>query len=565
MLASAFAEVVSLGAVVPFLGILTAPKIVFHYPVVASMAKYWGITHADQLILPLTLLFILAAMTAGTVRLLFLWVNVRVSNGCGVDLSLQVYERTLKQPYSVHVIRNSSEIISGIQKVSIAQFMIQTLLSVISSMVLAVSIMSALIAINAKVALLAVLGFGVSYGLIIKLSRRRLGRNSQRVALESTRTIKVLQEGLGGIRDVLLDGTQSVFGDIYRNSIVPAARAHGSNQIMAFGPRYIMEACGMVLIAALAYYLSLQKGGVAAAMPVLGALALGAQRILPAVQALYSGWAGIAGNKASLEDALDLLDQPVPLDTYDTNPEPLAFQDGILLQNVSFRYADHGPSVLNDLNLYIPKGTTVGFVGSTGSGKSTILDLLMGLLEPTKGQVLVDHLPLVGECRRAWQKTIAHVPQSIYLTDASIMENIAFGIPAHMIDKDRVRQAARQAHIADFIEGLPEGYQTHVGERGVRLSGGQRQRIGIARALYKKSSVLVFDEATSALDNVTEQAMVDSISGLDQEKTILIVAHRLSTVRHCDIIFELDKGRLVAQGTYEQLLSNSSSFRDMAK
>jgi ATP-binding cassette subfamily B protein len=255
----------------------------------------------------------------------------------------------------------------------------------------------------------------------------------------------------------------------------------------------------------------------------------------------------------------------VPADAHLPIPAPLSFGDAIRFESVCFRYGSDGPWVLDGLSLAIPKGARIGFVGTTGSGKSTTLDLLMGLLEPASGQILVDGAPVNGERRRAWQRTIAHVPQSIYLADTTVAENIAFGVPREAIDPERVRQAARQAQIAEFIESRPDGYQAFVGERGIRLSGGQRQRIGIARALYKQATVLVFDEATSALDNATEQAVMDAIENLDRELTILIIAHRLSTVQRCDTIIELEHGRVVAQGSYEQLLERSPSFRRMAR
>jgi ATP-binding cassette subfamily B protein len=298
---------------------------------------------------------------------------------------------------------------------------------------------------------------------------------------------------------------------------------------------------------------------------VLGALALGAQRLLPALQQSYSAWASIAGNHASLDDTIELLDQPLPAELLQPAPAPLLFQKDIQFRGVRFRYANDGPWVLDGLNLVIVKGARVGFVGSTGSGKSTTLDLLMGLLMPTEGELLVDGQPISGIRVKAWQQTIAHVPQSIYLADTTLAENIAFGVPPDTIDLDRVRQAARQAQIADFIESSPEGYQAYVGERGIRLSGGQRQRIGIARALYKQASVLVFDEATSALDNATEQSVMDAIEGLSSDLTILLIAHRLTTVRRCDTIVELEHGQVVAQGSYEQLLECSPSFRSMAR
>jgi ATP-binding cassette subfamily B protein len=566
MLVSAFAEVVSLGAVLPFLGILVAPDRVFSHPIAADMARAWGITSADQLVLPLTFAFAAAALIAGAIRILLLWVSNRLAFASGADLGIEVYRRTLYQPYRVHVARNSSEVISGItNKVNSVVFgVLLPLLTLVSSTVLLAAIMFALIAIDPMVASVTAFGFGAIYALITSMSRRRLHLNSQRIAYEQTQVVKALQEGLGGIRDVLLDGTQPVYCAIYRQADHPLRRAQGINAFIGASPRYVMEALGMVLIAAMAYALSRQVGGIATALPVLGALALGAQRLLPALQQIYSAWANITGNCASLAETIALLDQPLVAEILQTAPAPLSFQDAIRFDAVRFRYTSDGPWVLDGLNLTIPKGARVGIVGSTGSGKTTTLDLLMGLLMPTEGELLVDGQHISGHRVRAWQQSIAHVPQSIYLADSTLAENIAFGVPPDNIDPDRVQQAARQAQIADLIESRPDGYNAYVGERGIRLSGGQRQRIGIARALYKQASVLVFDEATSALDNATEQSVMDAIEGLCSDLTILLIAHRLTTVRRCDTIVELEHGRVVAQGTYEQLLERSPSFRRMA-
>ena len=566
MLISAFAEVVSLGAVLPFIGILIAPEQVFNHPVVSNLAQDWGITSADQLMLPLTIVFALAALAAGGIRMSLIWASTRLAYACGADLSIEAYRRTLYQPYRVHVARSSSEVISGItMKVNNVIFQVlMPLFILISSTVLMLSITAALIVIKPIVALVVTGGFGASYGLITWLSKRRLHRNSQRIAFEQTQVVKALQEGLGGIRDVLLDGTQPAYCNIYRDADVALRHAQASNSFLASTPRYLLEAMGMVLISALAYALSRQPGGVASALPVLAALALGAQRVLPALQQSYNSWITVAGCEASLSDMLDLLDQPLPEDVLHCMPAPLPFQFSIRFVDVNFRYSNQAPLVLNGFNLVIPKGARVGFVGSTGSGKSTTLDLLMGLLMPTGGQLLVDDQPITGSRVRAWQQSIAHVPQSIYLADNTMAENIAFGVPRADIDMTRVKLAARQANIAEFIEGRPDAYDAFVGERGIRLSGGQRQRIGIARALYKQASVLVFDEATSALDNATEQSVMEAIEGLNRDLTILMIAHRLTTVRRCDIIVELEQGRVVAQGTYDELLQSSASFRSMA-
>jgi ATP-binding cassette subfamily B protein len=302
---------------------------------------------------------------------------------------------------------------------------------------------------------------------------------------------------------------------------------------------------GIAFMAFLAYSLALSESGIAGAIPVLGALALGAQRLLPVLQQGYASWSSIVGSQSSLADALDLLEQQMPDVSVHTANHALAFNRQIELKDVSFRYRDDAPWVLHDINLVIKKGSRVGFVGTTGSGKSTLLDIVMGLLYPTQGCMLVDGQVVDVNNMRGWQQHIAHVPQSIYLSDASVAENIAFGIPKDNIDYARVKVAAEQAQIADVIEGLAKDYNTLVGERGVRLSGGQRQRIGIARALYKQASVIIFDEATSALDNETEQAVMESIEKLSKELTVLIIAHRLSTLEKCDIVIRLNKGFLV--------------------
>lgn len=566
MLVSAVAEVVSLGAVLPFIGILIAPERVFGNPFISNLVRGFGITSADQLMLPLTITFASAALIAGATRMFLMWASTRLAYAGGADLSIEVYRRTLYQPYSVHVARNSSEVISGITtKVHGVVFeLLMPLLILGSAVVLLISITGTLLVIKPVVALVVTGGFGACYGLISWSSRRLLHQNSIRIAYEQTQVVKALQEGLGGIRDVLLDSTQPAYCGIYRNADLALRRAQASNSFTASSPRFIMEAIGMVLIAALAYALSRQAGGVASALPVLAALALGAQRLLPALQQAYNSWTTIAGCEASLCDILDLLDQPLPDDVLERIPPPLPFQTSIQFDAVGFRYSPDSPLVLNDLNLTIPKGARVGFVGTTGSGKSTTLDLLMGLLVPTEGRLLVDGQLISGRRTRSWQQSIAHVPQSIYLADTTLAENIAFGVAWDSIDMDRVKRAARQAQIAEFIEEKPEGYRAFVGERGIRLSGGQRQRIGIARALYKQASVLVFDEATSALDNATEQSVMDAIDELNRDLTILMIAHRLTTVRHCDIIVELERGMAVGMGTYEELLKSSSSFRSMA-
>jgi len=546
MTLSSFAEILSIGAVLPFLGALTAPKRIFEHSVAQPFIHLMGLTSADQLMLPLTIIFCLAALMAGGLRVLLLWTSIRLSFAVGADLSNGIYRRTLYQPYAVHIARNSSEVINGIStKVGeVIFYILMPTLNLISASVMLVMILIAFLSVIPGIALAAFGGFGLTYAFIIRLARNRLKVDSQHIARESTNVIKSLQEGLGGIRDVLIDGSQEVFCANYRNADQTLRRAQGNNQFISYSPRYGMEALAMLLIATLAYVLSKQPDGIAMAIPMLAAMALGMQRLLPALQQAYGAWSTIHGAQASLQDALVLLDQPLPDHAEKLVTKPLLFQHQINLKQVSFRYSLQMPWVLKNVELTIEKGSRVGFIGTTGSGKSTLLDIIMGLLQPTEGSIEIDGQPIAIENRRSWQAHIAHVPQAIFLADASIEENIAFGTPKELIDHERVRQSARQAQMADLIEAWPLKYKTSVGERGVQLSGGQRQRIGIARALYKQADVIIFDESTSALDNETELAVMQAIEALSSDLTILIIAHRISTLKNCTQIIELGNGSI---------------------
>lgn len=557
MVFASFAEILSIGAVLPFLGVLTAPSRVFELPIAQPFIQALGLNTPDQLLLPLTIVFGLAALMAGAMRLLLLWASTRISFATGADISIDIYRRTLYQPYAVHVARNSSEVINGISSKanSVIYGVIGPAMALISSGVMLCAILIALLSVSPFIALVAFGGFGVIYASIIRITRKRVLINSQRMAHESSNVIKSLQEGLGGIRDVLIDGSQDAYCQIYRNADLPVRHAQGGNVFISQSPRYGMEALGMSLIAALAYSLAKQPDGIASAIPILGAFALGAQRLLPALQLVYGSWVNIRGSQASLQDALDLLDQPLPDYAGQPAPRPLPFSQNICLNQISFRYSLEAPWVLNKINLVIAKGSRIGFIGTTGSGKSTLLDIIMGLLQATQGTLEIDGQSITIENQRAWQAHIAHVPQAIFLADSSIEENIAFGIPRDMIDHERVKQAARQAQIADIIESWPKQYQTFVGERGIRLSGGQRQRIGIARALYKRADVIIFDEATSALDNETELAVMQAIEGLSKDLTILIIAHRLTTLKNCTHVVELGNGGILRSGTYQEIVT----------
>jgi ABC-type multidrug transport system fused ATPase/permease subunit len=557
MLLASFAEILSIGAVLPFLAVLISPERVFVQPDAKTIIQILGLTEPEQLLLPLTVAFTTAIVIAASIRLLLLWVSIRLSFAVGADLGISIYRRTLFQPYSVHVSRNSSEVISGISykaKTVIYGFILPAL-ALINASVMLITIFIALLVIEPIIALVAFGGFGLMYAIIIRLTRRKLLSDSQCMARESVQVIKALQEGLGGIRDVLVDGNQEIYCGIYRNADLRMRRAQGNVAFISASPRHAVEALGMTLIITLAYFLAQQSDGIGRAIPTLGALALGAMRLLPVLQQAYGSWTTIQGGYASLQDTIDLLDQPLPEYANQPAHKALSFKRYIKLKDIGFRYNSESSYVLKEINLSIPKGERVGFIGTTGGGKSTLLDIIMGLLEPTDGNLEIDGRIITPSNNRAWQAHIAHVPQVIYLADSTIEENIAFGVPKDQINHDRVREAARQAQIADSIEGWPNQYRTLVGERGIRLSGGQRQRIGIARALYKNADVIIFDEATSALDNDTEQSVMSAIEHLGNDLTLLIIAHRLTTLKCCSQIVELGGGTIKRIGSYRDIVS----------
>ena len=560
MLASGAAELVSLGAVLPFLAVLSDPQRLWQQPLVQQLASRVGFTSATQLVMPTTTMFASAAVMAALVRLANLWLNGRLAAEVGSDLSCEAYRRTLSQPYAVHVQRNSAAVITGTTtQIALTVAALNSLLQLITAVVVATGLLAGLLIIDTSVALSAAALFGTAYGVLATTARRQLRSNGLKIAEASRHQLKALQEGLGAIRDVLLDGSQPTYLKIYQQADRPQRQLQAKNSFIGAFPRYALEAIGMVGIALLGGLLVSQRGSGPSVIPLLGAMALGAQRLLPALQQIYSGWAALKGYNAAMESVLAMLHQPLQLQVIGSKHLPL--RQGIRFDRVYFSYGPNQPNVLKGLDLEVLRGERIGLIGSTGSGKSTMVDLLMGLLVPSAGRILVDGADLndvdYPERVLSWRASIAHVPQSIYLADKSIAENIAFGVPREEIELARVKQAAALAQVASFIESSPEGYESFVGERGIRLSGGQRQRIGIARALYKQARVLVFDEATSALDNETEEALMTAIEAFSRDLTVILVAHRLTTVERCDRVIRMSQGRIVANGLPQQVLANS--------
>jgi ATP-binding cassette subfamily B protein len=390
--------------------------------------------------------------------------------------------------------------------------------------------------------------------IIIGLTKKRLRKEGALVNQMNVQVLKNLQEGLGGVRDILIDGTQEVYSQIYAEEDGILRYAEANLKIVSGISRPFVESLGIVLIALFAYTFAIGANGFGAAIPIFGVIAFSAQRSLPLMQQLYSSWAIIQASRVSLGDVIKVLEENSPKAPLISRARELEFDDAIEFQNISFAYLDDTGDILKSINLKIKKGSRIGVIGPTGSGKSTLIDILMGLIPPTKGHLLVDDTPITESNLRNWQNKIAHVPQAIFLTDKSISENIAFGISKDKIDYDRVKKVAELAQLSATIERWPNTYATLVGERGVRLSGGQRQRIGIARALYKQSEVIVLDEATSALDSATEAEVMTAVESLSKDLTLVIVAHRLSTLKNCDYILSLKGGRVESYGPPSQIL-----------
>jgi ATP-binding cassette, subfamily B, bacterial PglK len=548
-------EVVSIGAIVPFLASLTSPEQIYQNQLAQPLIQILGITNPNQLLLPLTVIFVIAILISSIVRLLLLYVSTRLTFATGNDLSVKIYRLTLYQDYLTHTSRNSSEIMNGIiTKTNIViGSVLLPLITLVSSVIIMLGIISIVFIINVQVALITFSIFILVYWIIAFFTKRHLQRNSQLIAKQSTQIIKSLQEGLGGIRDVLIDNTQEFYCKLYQNADLPLRRALGNNAFIASSPRYLVEAIGMTLIVVLAYSFTIQKGDFLDAIPVLGALAVAAQKLLPTIQQAYGSYSKIRGAKASFVDVLNLLDQPLPDNNNQNTADSMPFKQDIVFKNLSFGYGKDTPLILKNVNLRFKKGETIGFIGESGIGKSTLLDILMGLLIPTSGELLIDGTSITQRNRKAWQTHISHVPQSIYLADNTIQDNIAFGVVSEKIKMHKVIQAVQQAQLKDVINNLKNKYKTFVGEQGVQLSGGQRQRIGIARALYKDSDVLIFDEATSALDNETEQKIMQQIEQFKDVQTIFIIAHRLTTLKQCDSIIRINKDHIIERIDFNQI------------
>jgi ATP-binding cassette, subfamily B, bacterial PglK len=556
MLAAALAELVSIGSVLPFLAVLTNPESVMNLPYIGG---YVNFEDPSELIFIATVTFASAAILSGIIRLLLLRRLTNLSFITGSEIATLAYSKAIQRSYSDHVQSNSSELISTITgKTHSAIFTtLIPVLTIISSTFIISIILSALIFFNPQIAIISISCISAIYVIISIFSRKKLIEGSQIIANKNDELIRVLQESLGGIREIIIDNTHDLYINSYKKIDYDFRMAQSSRTIIGQSPRYWMEAIGMVLIAVFSYYLAKTSESFISVVPILGTIALAAQRMLPVIQLAYGSWANIQSGSYSMEDILDILNEKNTSLLDEGSEQDFSFKHEIVLDNVNFYHVNSADPTLEGINLKIKKGQKIGIIGETGSGKSTLMDIMMGLLTPTSGNIIIDGIKIDSKSLKKWQSKISHVSQAIFLVDATVNENIAFGALNSQMNHPLIEQSAKISESSDFIKKLNKGLQSKVGERGAQLSGGQLQRIGIARALYKEKEVIFFDEATSALDLFTEEKIMNNIHESKNDITMIMIAHRLQTLKNCDFIVELKEGKIKAFKDYNELITKN--------
>lgn len=545
---SSFSESLSIAMTLPLISVLINPNLAWDIIWVQKLFINFGIYSADNLRAPITIIFVFASLISTLIKLSIIKANHFFSAAIGNDLSCLAYSRTLNQSYEEHIELNSSELISAATNyVDTTVFTIYSFLNLLSNISLIITIELTLFLFKWEVALSSLLIFCSAYLYISFKSKQTILKNGKLIAQLIKERVKSIQEGLGSIREVILGNKQNIFINQYSNLDSIYRKKLATNKFITFYPKYIIENIGLIFIALLAYKFSTDIESSQKILPIIGTFAVASQKLLPSMQQCYNSIGAIRSNKGSIIKVLEMINRHnYKIQINDI--QPLKFQKEISLTNVYFKYLNSNKYILNDINVVIRKGEKLGIIGTTGSGKTTFTDILMGLLKPNKGLIKIDNNNIYDVKNPniiiQWRLAISHVPQNIFLSDNSIAENIAFGIPFEKIDFAKIKEVAKRAQISNFINSTAKKYLTKVGENGLKLSGGQRQRIGIARALYQDSQVIIFDEATSALDNNTESAVIDSLNKLDANLTIIIVAHRLSTIEKCDRVIKIDKNKI---------------------
>ncbi len=543
-------EIVGVSSIMPFIAVLSQPGIIKKYAFLNRIYETLGFLEINNFLIFFGACILAVMILVNGLGAITQWATARFAYTQGDYISRNLLAQYLNKPYTYFLVHNSADMVKEIQTEAqeLVQYLLMPFVLVMVRLIISFFLFCFLIYIDPLLAV-AVFGFiGCAYGLIYFLVHNKL-RLIGKVRTQSlSLRYKIMAEAFAAIKEIKLYGTENSFIQQYEKPSKMYAKAQASQHIITQLPQYVVETTAFGGIMVIILYLILTQGSFGTALPIVAAYAFAAQRLMPAVKRIFDGVTYIRSYMSVLEKISSELESDLSLSQVSSTPmedamgKTLCFSNKITLENITFSYENTLFPVLSDMNMTIKANSTVGFVGPTGCGKTTLLDLIIGLLTPGKGQILVDGEPITVANLRAWQSRIGFVPQYIHLIDQSILRNIAFGIATEEIDIQSVQRAAKIANIHDFIiNELPKGYDTLIGENGIRLSGGQRQRIGMARALYKNPAILVLDEATSALDIDMETAVMDAIANLNRSKTILIVAHRPDTLKVCDTIFEIGK------------------------
>ena len=567
----AFTELLGIASIAPFMALVGDISILETNGVFAQLYQMSGLNNPMDFLF-YTGVIVLVMLTFSTVISMFTTWRLSIFGArIGTEIADRLYTYYMQQSWQFHASGSSAQLTKQVstEAARISSQIVQPLMIMNSKLVLALFISISIVIYDPVIAILGLFIFSLAYFVLYRLVRQKLESNGQQLSEVSTQRFRLMNEGFGGIKDVLLLNRSHDFITRFHDSGKVFARAQGTNIAISQVPRYFIELIAFgAMISLVLVLIKVHSGNLGEVLPILAVYALAAFKLLPALQQIYSSLSQIKGNTAAFEAVKDDLERS--FDSQKTSSDtvvstPIDLKRSIKLSNIEFSYPGKERPAVDGVNMSIPVNSVIGLVGSSGSGKSTLIDLLLGLLTPQQGGIYVDDVRITADNKRAWQDLLGFVPQSIFLSEGSIAENIAFGIPAKDISLKQVNKALNLANLTELVEQLPDGVNTRVGERGVQLSGGQRQRIGIARALYHEAEVLVFDEATSALDGITEKIVMDAIHEFSGQKTIVMIAHRLKTVEKCDLIYFMEHGKIIDHGTYQELVVRNVKFKEMAK
>ena len=565
----AFSEIIGVASIVPFMALVGDISLLQQDTLIKSIYNASGVKTDFQFLFLLGIGVLAMLCISAVVSALTTWRLSMFAEKIGTEIADRLYQHYLKQDWLFHATGSSAQLTKQIsnETIRVTNQVLLPLMHMNARVVLTLMMSVGLFAFDPLVAIIGLSAFALAYLILYKLVRKKLHQNGQIISRVTESRFRLMNEGFGGIKDVLLLGRDEDFISRFNATGTALAHTQGTNSGIAHIPRYFMELVAFGSVISLVLYLiASHQGQLGAVLPILSVYALAGFKLLPAFQNIYFSIAGIKGNISAFESIKqDLIDSTHTINSpmVATQHSPLSFKRHITLKDINFTYPNKPQPALDKINLSIPVNSVTGIVGSSGSGKSTLIDLILGLIQAQHGEFCIDNTPITDQNRRLWQSKIGFVPQSIFLSEGTIAENIAFGIPQNKINLNQVRHALTLAHLDDLVQTLDQNIHTTIGERGIQLSGGQRQRIGIARALYHEAEALIFDEATSALDGITERLIMEAIHDFAGKKTIIMVAHRLKTIQKCDNIFLMDKGQVIAQGTYQHLVKTNEVFKRM--